>query len=148
MPEVHAYPYFMGDALERLVSLHGSVALVGDAGHPHGPFAGGAALAIDDAYTLTRSLNDVIQKPTLSKTEILRTTLELYDRARRPHIDRVMEEIHKRELFKSSTENIWREDFIRMFGKGGRGEPWMDTHSAEQAFLVVAQGGRSSSPKL
>ncbi|KAF5685819.1 salicylate hydroxylase [Fusarium circinatum] len=78
--ETQEFALFSGPRLDRVVALD-SVALIGDASHPlSGAFGAGAGFALEDVYTLTKTLEWA-----WTRGRGIKAALELYDRIRSPH---------------------------------------------------------------
>ncbi|KAJ3525656.1 hypothetical protein NM208_g11544 [Fusarium decemcellulare] len=74
------FALFSGPRLERVVALD-AIALIGDASHPlSGAFGAGAGFALEDVYTLSKTL-----EWSWTRGKGLKVALELYDRIRSPH---------------------------------------------------------------
>jgi salicylate hydroxylase len=97
----------------RLQSMayHGNIAFVGDAAHALcGNFGAGAGFALEDAYTLARSLEWAFPaKPSL------RSALDLYDSIRSPHYKRLYGVLDKFVKIKTDlgTEGLPVDDEIK-----------------------------------
>ena len=82
------FPLFSGPRLQSIVS-HGSVALIGDASHPlSGTFGAGAGFALEDTYTLSKTLDWA-----WNKGKGLGEALKLYDNIRSPHYEKLYNEL-------------------------------------------------------
>lgn len=138
------YVNIAGDALENW-SFHDRVTLLGDAAHTHGgAWAAGVGLAIDDAYALSRAFETVLP-PSLPQSVVSPTQIgqifALYEGTRRPHVERVLSEVHKG---RAKTAVLRRRAFDGLgdesdedFRKGiiNRGDPvWVNEHDVEAAF--------------
>ncbi|KAF5000795.1 hypothetical protein FGRMN_1402 [Fusarium graminum] len=78
--ETQEFALFSGPRLERVVALD-SIALIGDASHPlSGAFGAGAGFALEDVYTLSKTLEWA-----WTRGQGIKVALELYDRIRSPH---------------------------------------------------------------
>ncbi|KAF5018797.1 hypothetical protein F66182_9215 [Fusarium sp. NRRL 66182] len=78
--ETQEFALFSGPRLDRVVALD-SIALIGDASHPlSGAFGAGAGFALEDVYTLSKTLEWA-----WTQGQGIKVALELYDRIRSPH---------------------------------------------------------------
>ncbi|EXK31238.1 hypothetical protein FOXG_03526 [Fusarium oxysporum f. sp. lycopersici 4287] len=78
--ETQEFALFSGPRLDRVVALD-SIALIGDASHPlSGAFGAGAGFALEDVYTLSKTLEWA-----WTQGGGIKAALELYDRIRSPH---------------------------------------------------------------
>ncbi|KAG5751434.1 hypothetical protein H9Q72_001022 [Fusarium xylarioides] len=78
--ETQEFALFSGPRLDRVVALD-SIALIGDASHPlSGAFGAGAGFALEDVYTLSKTLEWA-----WTRGRGIKAALELYDRIRSPH---------------------------------------------------------------
>lgn len=117
------------------------VGLVGDAAHTHGgAFAAGGSLAIDDAYCFLLALFHIFPPESSAKPtpKELAQIFQLYERTRKPHIDKVLAKVHEMlddqgksvERAKSETDEQLRERIETRF------DPWwISEHDVEEAFL-------------
>jgi salicylate hydroxylase len=97
--EVQEFACFSGPRLNRIVS-HGSIAFIGDSSHPmSGNFGSGAALALEDAYTLAKVLDWAwtTQRP-------LADALELFNSIRSPHYARLYQVLDKYASIKAALQ--------------------------------------------
>ncbi|KAH8881406.1 FAD/NAD(P)-binding domain-containing protein [Thozetella sp. PMI_491] len=122
------------------------VTLLGDAAHTHGgAYAAGASLAIDDAYTLYLAITAVfaeaqpISEP-VSRYQIGRA-LRLYEATRKPHVAKVLKEVHAGRKSAAARSQKVRETgipetdeaFVARFAQ--KGDPvWLNEHDASTAF--------------
>lgn len=138
------YVNIAGDALENW-SFHDRVTLLGDAAHTHGgAWVAGVGLAIDDAYALSRTFATVLP-PSLPQAKVspaqIAQIFALYEATRRPHVERVLSEIHKGS---EKTAVLRRRAFDGLGGESdedfrkritNRGDPvWVNEHDVEAAF--------------
>jgi salicylate hydroxylase len=88
--ETQEFALLSGPRLESMV-FHDNVAFIGDAAHALcGNFGAGAGFALEDVYTLARSLEWIYKRD-----RPLKDALELYDSIRSPHYHRLYELITK-----------------------------------------------------
>ncbi|CAH0027125.1 unnamed protein product [Clonostachys rhizophaga] len=149
------YTNVAGEALSHW-TFGNRVALIGDAAHTHGgAYAAGASLAVDDAYVLYLSLRTILQggdqeQEKLSTTRI-GEALALYEATRRPHLERVLKEVHisrkgqAARFAKIREEGVPESDASFRKRLASKGDPvWLNEHDAEGQFNKIYSSSSNS----
>lgn len=157
-PSTNLYPNFTGSPLSTWV-FASRITLLGDAAHAHGgAYAAGGSLAIDDAYAFSLAIKELLTSTSISASpllkqhknsnvkfspEAIKKSLLLYEAARKPHAERVLNTvlaINKRKLVtrREKGERETEEELrARMVG---RADPsWLHEHDVEAAFLKAKE---------
>ena len=143
-PYSRVYPNAAAQGLDSWVFEDGRVTLAGDAAHAHGgAFAAGGSLAIDDAWAFAASILRVFPEAAaasqLPSDADVAWALELYERTRKPHTDRVMRMVY--EGNKKRVERMGKaetDDELRARMQN-RGDPaWIHEHDVEATFSCQA----------
>lgn len=144
-----------GEALSHW-TFGNRVTLIGDAAHTHGgAYAAGASLAVDDAYVLYLSLRTILQRGAQEHEKVSATrigeALALYEATRRPHLERVLKEVHNGRKGQAARFEKIREEGVpesdASFRKrlASKGDPvWLNEHDAEGQFHKVYSSSTSS----
>lgn len=157
-PSTKLYPNVAGEALKTW-AFEDRVTLVGDAAHTHGgAFAAGGSLAIDDAYALALALEHVWPSSAVTKgkpsSQQLRKVFQLYERTRKPHINRVLDVVRHQvvgqKLSAGQVQGETEEELVKRVMN--RMDPaWISEHDVEAAFRAAVQetdGGAATRQKL
>jgi salicylate hydroxylase len=131
--------------------------LIGDAAHAHGgAHATGGSLAIDDAYALYLSLLSIFPLDSTIKPSgpQIRRALELYQAARKPHADRLLNVVYaanqaKAEKIRSGILET-DEELRNRAGKGSN-TAWLHEHDVVKTFEQTLRSRQSlpeSSPEI
>lgn len=129
------HPNTTGDVLENLV-FHGQIVVMGDAAYPHASAFGlKASLGIDDAYTLMRSIihhqDNLAQAPAQQRKREVARCLNLYERARKPHVSKIGKGGDVEEMYMDAA---WDDAKLRNWAKELTEPYWIHEHSADAAF--------------
>ncbi|CAG9990949.1 unnamed protein product [Clonostachys byssicola] len=149
------YTNVAGEALSHW-TFGNRVTLIGDAAHTHGgAYAAGASLAVDDAYVLYLSLRTILQGGVQDQEKLsaarIGEALALYEATRRPHLERVLKEVHSGRKAQAARFEKIREEGVpesdASFRKrlASKGDPvWLNEHDAEAQFHKVYNNSTSS----
>lgn len=127
------FALFSGPRLPRVVSPHGNIALIGDAAHPLlGNFGVGAGFALEDVYTLTRTLSWA-----LSQDKPVADALNVFNAIRSPHYRRVYKELGRFDVIKSDLQeqDLSVDEYIDEVVKGlsRASTSWMYDYDIDKA---------------
>lgn len=143
-----AYPqvlnsWILGDQQTQKLP-YGRVTVAGDAAHAHGgAHAAGGSLALDDAWAFATALKHIYPAEKASKdgplptdAEILKA-LQLYEKTRRVHTDKVIKAVHagneaKKERAKLGTIDTDEELLARIQNR--KDTTWIHDHDVVAAF--------------
>ncbi|KAF1959472.1 salicylate 1-monooxygenase [Byssothecium circinans] len=144
VPYTRIYPNAAAHGLDSWVLGNGRVTLAGDAAHAHGgAFAAGGSLAIDDAWAFASAIKHVFPEHATSapSEEDIARALNLYDRTRRPHTDRVLHNVHSGN--KAKVARIGRsetDEELRERIKKRESPSWIHEHDVVSTFAKVVKG--------
>jgi salicylate hydroxylase len=160
-PSARLYPNYTGDPLPTW-TFGSRVTLVGDAAHTHGgAFAAGGSLALDDAYALSLAFRHVFSSSTSSTsrgsfstttTHKIAKALELYDRTRRPHAERLLKIVFSSVSYNRSDQTARSEDeenaalIKRMTNRADT--TWLTEHDVEETFRTVVEKDAESQGQI
>ncbi|KAJ5888522.1 hypothetical protein N7495_008563 [Penicillium taxi] len=140
-PYTNLYPNFAGAALPTWV-FNSRVTLVGDAAHAHGGYAAaGGSLALDDAFALGLAFKGAFNPSSgvPKATDPIENALELYNRTRRPHANRLVNIVHDQIESEGPTYASAEEADIafRARVKDRASTEWLSEHDVEATFNEV-----------
>lgn len=143
VPYTRMYPNYAGFGLDHF-TFGNRVVLLGDAAHTHGgAFAAGGSLAINDAYALVLGLSYAwpagsSSKPTPGQ---VRKALDLYEKTRKPHIDKLLSIIHSgyRKPWEGAESASETDEELRKRIDGRPDPAWLAEHDVEAKFLDVVK---------
>ncbi|EOO03348.1 putative salicylate hydroxylase protein [Phaeoacremonium minimum UCRPA7] len=143
VPYTRLYPNYAGIGLDHF-TFENRVVLLGDAAHTHGgAFAAGGSLAINDAYALVLGLSYAwspgsLEKPTPGQ---IRKALDLYEKTRKPHIDKLLSIIHSgyRKPWEGAETASETDEELRKRIDGRPDPSWLAEHDVEARFLEVVE---------
>lgn len=148
-PSTHLYPNYAGDALPTWV-LASRTTLVGDAAHAHGgAFAAGGSLALDDALALGLSFKHHLQghgsRSSVTANDIQKV-LELYNKTRKPHTDRLIQIVHSQISSKpvQAATSKEEDDALKTRIKNRPNTDWLSEHDVEAAFHATVKSLKPS----
>lgn len=129
--KTQAFALFSGPRLKTIIS-QGNIAFVGDASHPLlGNFGSGAGFALEDVYTLARTLDWAClrQRPVVD-------ALEMFDSIRSPHYERLFNLVDSFAGIKAAlqTEHLSIDEEIteRVKRISAASESWMYYYTIEE----------------
>ncbi|KAF7197280.1 6-hydroxynicotinate 3-monooxygenase [Pseudocercospora fuligena] len=142
-PYTRMYPNTFASALDTWIHGHRNVTYAGDAAHAHGgAFAAGGSLALDDAWAFARAIFHVFPPDTATKPSKVEITkaLQLYERTRKPHTDRVLATVHANN--RKAVERLGKEETDEQLinRMRSRADPfWIHEHDVEATFEQVVR---------
>ena len=141
-PSIKCYPNTAAKELPTWVLGDGRVTLAGDAAHAHGgAFAAGGSLAINDAWAFAQSVLHFFPRRReawrvrLDDDVGVAKVLQLYERTRKAHTDRVQRTVQERNQFlvdQIKTRQLDEE--LREKMRSRRDLTWIHEHDVEAAF--------------
>ncbi|CAK7227821.1 hypothetical protein SEUCBS140593_006705 [Sporothrix eucalyptigena] len=156
-PYTRLYPNMAGEPLDTWVYGGGRVVLIGDAAHTHGgAFAAGGSLAIDDAYCLLLTLQNVWPLEGKPSPAQIHHGLRLFEATRLPHVGKVMTLARHQIIGKlapggkgdgsAGAEKIGEADEdekLLAFIQSRPDTAWINEHDVEASFRAVVEAGAS-----
>ncbi|CAG9982733.1 unnamed protein product [Clonostachys byssicola] len=134
-PSVRSYPGHSGSIARQWV-FNSRIVLTGDAAHPIGHAGFGAGMAIDDALALYMTL-ERIQLGSETKGTDLENALNLFQRVRKPHADRLGVFLARTGKAKSIYGKHLSEEQILEWVNGREDTAWIHEHDVNAAFGLV-----------
>lgn len=144
-PYTRVYPNAAAKGLDSWVLGNGKVTLAGDAAHAHGgAFAAGGSLALDDAWAFAASIRHVFPDDAteLPTSEELATALNLYEKTRKAHTDRLIKVV--REGNKKKVDRLGKvetDEELRARMKNRFDPTWIHEHDVVATFEQVRDSG-------
>ena len=142
-PYTRLYPNTFASSLATWVHGDGRVTYAGDAAHAHGgAFAAGGSLALDDAYAFALAILEVYPSGSSHKPSLtgIRSALELYERTRKSHTDRLLETVHAGNLKKvQNAHKVVTDEALRQSMTARANPSWMHEHDAEVTFAQALE---------
>lgn len=148
-PYTRLYPNTFATSLDTWVYGDGQITFAGDAAHAHGgAFAAGGSLALDDAWAFTGAVYH-IYPPASTKPSLgaIAKGLQLYERTRKAHTDRVLATVHANNQKIVERQGKPESDEQLRARMKSRADPsWIHEHDVNDAFeQAVALDASSAS---